>query len=135
MTVWFHPLCAAYKRPNALLEMLATAQSAVPDHAQLEHAARHSAAHPRSARIDGAERSPSGQATCRCCRELIERATWRIRLVFYQEGLFYPGGYIHLSCRSAYFETSEIWDALAHFSASLNDGERAELRRAYESAT
>ena len=130
MTVWFHPLCAAYKRPQALLEALA-ANAGLPEHAMLESAARASSAHPRVARIDGAERSPSGQATCRHCRHTIERAAWRVRLVFYQEGLFYPGGFIHLECRAAYFETGEIWDPLNHFSRGLSEDDRADLRRAY----
>jgi hypothetical protein len=131
MAVWFHPLCAAYKRPESLLEALAAADSALPERALLERAARASSAHRRMARIDGAERSPSGQATCRHCRNLIERASWRIRLVFYQEGLFYPGGFIHLQCRAAYFETAEIWDPLNHFSRGLSEAERADLQRGY----
>ena len=131
MTVWFHPLCAAYKRPQPLLEALAGGDSGVPERAVLERAARASSAHRRVARIDGAERSPSGQATCRHCRHAIERASWRIRLVLYQEGLFSPGGFIHLECRAAYFETAEIWDPLNHFSRGLSPEDRADLHRAY----
>jgi hypothetical protein len=131
MTVWLHPLCAAFKRPQPLLEALACADPALPERVALERAARSSAAHRRLARIDGAERSPSGQATCRCCRRPIERAAWRIRVVLYQEGLFYPGGFIHLECRAAYFETGEIWEPLAHFSARLDAEELADLARTY----
>src|SRR6185436_6207176 len=72
-TLWFHPLCAAYKRPEPLLQSLAEPHENVPERAALEHVAQSSAAHRRLPRIDGAERAPSGQAKCRCCREPIAR--------------------------------------------------------------
>jgi hypothetical protein len=129
MTLWFHPACAAYKRPEPLLEALAQAGTAVPDREALELAARGSLAHPRLARIDGAERSPSGQATCRSCREPIERGSWRIRLVFYEDGRFSPAGYVHMDCRREYFQTEEVWLQLLHFSSDLSDAEREALRQ------
>src|SRR4051812_43675167 len=55
---WFHPLCAAYKRPEPLLEALGT--HAVAEAASLEPVARAAMAHPKLQRIDGAEISPSG---------------------------------------------------------------------------
>jgi hypothetical protein len=73
MTVWFHPLCAAYKRPEALLQTLDESPAEVPDREALERAARSSLAHRRLPRIDGAERAPSAQARCRSCREPIAR--------------------------------------------------------------
>jgi hypothetical protein len=130
MTLWFHPACAAYKRPEPLLQALGEALEKVPDRDRLERAARCSLAHRRLPRIDGAERAPSGQATCRSCRKPIARGSWRIRLVFYEEGQFSPGGFVHLDCRRAYFETNDILDRLLHFSAALSDAERGELRRA-----
>ena len=63
MTHWFHPLCAAYKRPDALLEALA-GEADVAERGQLERAARQGMDHHRVARIDGAERASSGQARC-----------------------------------------------------------------------
>ena len=54
---------------------------------------------------------------------------WRIRLVFYEEGRFSPGGFVHLACRGAYFETDDVWEPLAHFSAGLGEDERKELER------
>lgn len=130
VTLWFHPLCAAYKRPEPLLQAVAETCENVPGRENLERTARSSLAHRRLPRIDGAERSPSGQARCRHCRQPIERGTWRIRLVFYEEGRFSPGGFVHLDCRKAYFETSDILDQVLHFSSALSDGEREELRRA-----
>jgi len=128
-TLWFHPLCAAYKRPEPLLETLG---APVPDREALERAARASAAHKRVPRIDGAERSPTSQARCRECKQPVEKGAWRIRLVWYEEGRFTPSGYVHLACRESYFETTD--DVLAqvlHFSAELGDADREDLKRAW----
>jgi hypothetical protein len=129
-TLWFHPLCAAYKRPQALLEALVGTTDGVPDREGLERAARGSAAHERLQRIDGAERSPTGQAKCRSCHEPIVKGSWRIRVVFYEEGRFAPGGYVHLGCREAYFETGGILDPVLQFSPDLSDADREALGRA-----
>jgi hypothetical protein len=130
MTLWFHPACAAHKRPEPFLQTLGETPENVPDRDRLERAARGNLAHRRLARIDGAEKAPSGQAKCRSCREPIARGSWRIRLVFYEEGRFNPGGFVHLDCRTAYFETGDVLDHLLQFSADLNEGERDELRSA-----
>ena len=129
LTLWFHPACAAYKRPQSFLEALAAA-SDVPDRAALERAAQQTLTHRRLPRIDGAERSPNSRATCRSCREPITLGSWRIRLVFFEEGRFVPGGYVHLTCRMAYFGADDIFDQLLHFSGELSIDEREELRRA-----
>lgn len=131
MTVWFHPLCAAYKRPEPLLEALGETSTEVPERDALERAARTSLAHRRRPRINGAERSPSGQASCRHCRQPIERGSWRIRLAFYEDGRFEPGGFVHPRCREAYFETGDVLEQVLHFSPALSEGERDELRRAF----
>ena len=132
MTLWFHPLCAAYKRPQPILEALSQTTEPMPDRERLERAAQTSLLYRRIPRIDGAERAPSGQSTCRHCRELIERGTWRIRIVFYQEGIFTPGGYIHLGCRKAYFDTAEVLEQVLYFSPKLEAAERQELVRALD---
>lgn len=130
MTMWFHPLCAAYKRPEPLLQALGETLEGVPDREGLERAARVSLAHRRLPRIDGAERAPSGQATCRSCRQPIPRGSWRIRLAFYEEGRFSPGGFVHLDCRKPYFETDDVLDRVLHFSPALSEDEREALRGA-----
>jgi hypothetical protein len=91
--------------------------------------ARKSIAHERLQRIDGAERSPTGQAKCRNCHESIEKGSWRIRVVFYLEGRFAPGGFVHMKCRDAYFETDDLRDHLLRFSPDLGDPDRDELIR------
>jgi hypothetical protein len=125
MTLWFHPLCAAYKRPEAIVEALD--QAPAVEREALEKAARASLAHQRLPRVDGVERA-RGQATCRHCREPIPRGEWRIRLVFFEEGRFNPSGFIHLACGREYFEGAAIADRALHFSPDLGEAERAEVR-------
>jgi hypothetical protein len=127
MTLWFHLDCAAYKRPDVLIEALAGGATKVVDHERLLAVAHKQLAHRRLPRIDGAERAPTGQARCRHCREPIARGTWRVRIVHYDEGRFAPGGFVHVDCRRAYFETDDITAPLLHFSADLDEAGRAEL--------
>lgn len=131
-TLWFHPRCAAFKRPEPLLESLPAAPASLED--DLERVATAGAAHRRVPRVDGAERAASGQARCRECKEKIERGEWRIRLVVYNEGQFGGAGFIHLGCRNAYFEGHDVLEALLHFSPKLEDEERMALTQAYQGA-
>jgi len=133
-TLWFHPLCAAYKRPEPLLDTVLQSPGSVPDPEALERAAQGVSVHRRLPRIDGAERAPSSQAKCRSCHEPIPRGAWRIRLVFYEEGRFNPAGFVHLTCRGDYFEGAGILAPLLHFSPDLSAEDRAELARACDVA-
>ena len=129
MTLWFHPLCAAYKLPDAVLEALLQEPTA-PDRENLQRAALECKAHPRLARIGGAEHSKSGQATCRHCQSSIEKGAWRIRVVYYEEGRFTPGGYIHASCSRAYLETDDILEPVLQLTPALSESDRDELSAA-----
>jgi hypothetical protein len=129
-TLWFHPMCAAYKRPESMLEALEQNRAAAPDAEALERAARGNAAQRRLQRIDGAERSPTSQAKCRQCHEPIGKGAWRLRLVFYEDGRFSPSGFVHLECRGAYFETKDVLAPALHFSPGLTDEDRADFERA-----
>ena len=128
MTLWFHPMCAAFKRPEPVLEAISAATGDVPDREALERTAKKAAAHRRVQRIDGAERA-KGQATCRHCREPIPKGDWRLRLTFFDEGQFSGGGFIHVACAMPYFESGDIEDAVMHFSPALTDADRDELRK------
>jgi len=68
------------------------------------------------------------KANCRGCREPIVRGSWRIRLVFFEEGRFHPAGFVHLACGGAYFECGELVERLLHFSPALEEDEREALR-------
>ena len=133
-TLWFHPVCAAYRRPLSLLEALEQTKDPLPNRDTLEQTARKSEAHERLQRIDGGERSPTGQARCRSCHEPIEKGSWRVRVVFYEEGRFAPGGFVHLKCRKEYFETDDILDHVLRFSPTLSDSDREELSRELHAA-
>ena len=134
MTLWFHPCCAAFKRPEPLLEVFGQTAEIVPDREALEGAARTSLAHRRLPRIDGGERSPSGQAKCRSCKAPIAKGVWRIRLTYFEEGRFTAGGFVHLDCSRAYFEHAELLERVLCFSPDLGAEERTELERAYRTA-
>jgi hypothetical protein len=109
---WFHPRCAAHRRPEklaALLRSSEAAAAALPDADQLLSEADVGVAHPNLARIAGGERAPTGRARCRHCNEPIAGGTWRIRLSsFADSGFFDPLGFIHAACARAYLAVSEL---------------------------
>jgi Poly(ADP-ribose) polymerase and DNA-Ligase Zn-finger region len=130
MTLWFHIPCAACKRPQVFLDTVQEGVESIDDRERLEQIARRGIEHRRLPRIDGMQRAPTGRARCRSCRELIEPATWRIPLVYYEEGRFEPSGYIHLRCAPGYFETAEVMDHLRQFAPDLSAEDLAEIRAA-----
>lgn len=131
--LWFHPPCAAYRRPEPLLALLAE-HPELAARAELEAKAHATLRHRRLSRIARAERAPSSQAKCRQCHAPIARDTWRIALVFHEDGRFSPGGYVHLACRRAYFELDVEPEHLLHFSQALTPEERATLARELEAS-
>ncbi len=133
MTHWFHLDCATFKRPEPFLETLETRAEPLDDGERLGLEARRGIAHRRLPRINGAERSPSGRAQCRSCREAIAKDSWRIPLVFYEEGRFSPSGFIHARCAEAYFETSDVLSRVRRFAPGLGEEELRELRAELES--
>lgn len=130
MTLWFHPRCAAYTRPEPFLE--AVAQHGPGEFDELEAAARFGIEHRRVPRIHGAERSPTARAACRHCREPIAKNDWRIGLVFFEEFRFNPGGFVHAACARGYFETVDLLDRIRHFSPTLADADLDEIRAALD---
>lgn len=129
-TLWFHPRCAAYKRPEPFLEALsgrATGAVPVPDRDALRAAAEVGIAHRRLPRLAGADRAPTGRARCRCCRELIEKGEWRLVLEFFDEYRFEPSGFIHTGCAGEYFGTTDLLERIRYFSPNLSADELAQL--------
>lgn len=129
-TLWYHVPCAAFTRPESFLEAIATSTETVDDRPALEREAQLGAAHRRLPRLRAAERASTGRATCRQCKELIPKDTWRLALAFYEDGRFSPSGYIHLSCAAAYFESGDVLPRLRHFSPGLTETDLAELQAA-----
>jgi hypothetical protein len=126
-TLWFHLTCSAYKRPEPLLETLEARDETVARGDWLAREARLGVDHRRLPRIDGAQRASTGRATCRSCRETIEKGTWRIKLVFYEQGRFDPSGFIHAGCAAEYFGHADVLDRLREFSGELTDADWAEI--------
>jgi hypothetical protein len=126
-THWYHLECAAYRRPEAWIEAIATTAEMIENREALSVEAAAGVAHHRLPRAGQVERSPTGRATCRHCRALIEKGVWRIALVYYEEGRFAPAGYVHLTCAASYFETDQILPRLKYFSAGVSDDDLAEI--------
>lgn len=136
MTLWFHPACAAYKRPEPFLELLGGVQPEAlsADEMSVAYALKPPAEfgieHRRVPRIDKADRAPTARARCRCCRELIAKDSWRIGLVFFEEYRFEPSGFIHAGCATEYFGTTDVMDRIRHFNPALESAELDEIRSA-----
>jgi len=120
-THWFHLDCGAFKRPEPFLEALGGREEPLDGKEGLEAAARAGIDHPRLVRVDGAERSPTGRAECRHCREAIPKDAWRVRLVFWEEGRFNAAGFVHVRCAPAYFETGDLLPRVRRFAPALTD--------------
>lgn len=127
MTLWFHPDCAAYKRPETFLEVLEEYPDTLEDAASLKSIAESGAEHRRLPRITGVERAPSARASCRECRETIAKGEWRIKLVYFEDGRFNPAGYLHPGCASAYFETANIIDRIRYFAEDTTESDLDEI--------
>ncbi len=134
MTLWFHLMCGAYKRPESFLEAL-TNQEEAENRERLAAAAEFGIAHRRVPRVNGAERAPSGRARCRSCKQLIERGTWRIPLVYFEEFRFEPSGFVHATCAREYFETTDLIERIKHFSPNLNASDLDDLKLALATTT
>lgn len=134
LTLWFHLTCGAYKRPEPYLEAAKTTTETIDNAEWLEVEAKRSLEHKRLPRLSGADRAPTGRARCRHCKELIEKGTWRISIVYYDEveGRFQPSGFIHPGCAKDYLGTSDVVDRLRHFSPSLETGDAEEIRAELE---
>jgi hypothetical protein len=131
---WFHLRCAAHRRPDKLAVLLREHPDAgnVPDRERLLAEADEGVAHPRLARVAGAERASSGRARCRQCTELIPEGGWRIRLSSFGEtGFFDPLGFVHAGCAVAYLETDlALGERLRQASPELDAAALAELGQA-----
>lgn len=132
MTHWFHLDCAALKRPEPVLEALAERSDKLPDQERLEADAKEGVAHPRLARVNGAERSPTGRAQCRACKEPIAKDAWRIVMVFYENERFVPAGFLHASCALKYVEVEaeKLVSRVRRFSPGLSEADLSELQAA-----
>ena len=127
MTQWHHPRCAAYRRPEPLLEALQAGLYSEADQAELISITEAILPYRRLQRLGQAERASSGRARCRHCRELIEKEAWRLPLIFFEDGNYSSSGFIHASCAQAYCETESVFDTVKHFAEGLEKDDLDEL--------
>lgn len=138
MTLWFHVPCAAFKRPEPYIELLdAEGWDDVSDDdvatvKELRPVAEFGITHRRAPRINGASKAPTGRARCRSCKELIEKDSWRIGLVYFEEYRFQPSGFIHARCAIDYFESIDILDRVRHFTPALSAEELTDFETALQ---
>jgi len=116
-------------RPEKFAPALAALPAPPPDAEWLEQAVKAGLAHHRLSRLARVERAPSGRATCRSCREVIDKGAFRIALQMFEEGRFNPSGSIHVECAKAYFETKDLLDRMRKLTPSLSDDDARELTR------
>jgi ribosomal protein L37AE/L43A len=127
-THWFHLACAAFMRPETFLGTLPSWSEAVEDRERLEREAHLGMTHRRLPRATTVERAPSGRAACRACKQTIDKGTWRIALMYYEDGRFAPSGSIHVSCAPAYLETADVLGRLKHFTPALGEADLSEIQ-------
>jgi ribosomal protein L37AE/L43A len=128
---WYHPRCAAYKRPEAFLQALEGVDAPLDERDALIAAAGQGVAHHRLPRLDTAERAASGRASCRQCRTPIVKGAWRLTLTFWEDGRFMPAGYLHPSCVAAYAETTDgVLERIRHFTPDLSDDDAVTIAAA-----
>jgi hypothetical protein len=126
---WFHLACGACMRPEKFGPALDAQSPPPPDAEWLKRAVEAGLAHHRLPRLARVERAPSGRATCRSCREVIEKGAFRVALQMFEEGRFSPIGSIHVECCSAYFGTKDIVDRMQKLTPSLTGTDADELTR------
>lgn len=131
---WFHLDCAACMRPEKFGAFLATFGDPLPNREWLEETARVGAAHRRLPRIARAERASSGRATCRFCRELIEKGSFRIALQMFEDTRMTPIGCIHAACSEGYFGVREVVPRIAKLSPGLTEADLHEIQRLIDEA-
>ena len=128
-TFWFHLACGACMRPEKFGPALDAHSPAPPDADWLKRQVEVGLAHRRLPRLVRVERAPSGRATCRSCREVIDKGAFRAALQMFEDGRFSPIGSIHVECSAAYFGTTDIVDRMRKLTPSLTDADADELSR------
>jgi len=131
MTHWLHLWCAAYRRPETFLATVNAEGTVLPDGLSdleaMKQEAQLGAAHHRVPRVNTAERASTGRAVCRACKQMIAKDSWRISLLYYEDGRFQPSGFVHVACARTYFETAAIMPRLKHFSPALTEEDVREI--------
>lgn len=104
---FYHPRCAAERRPEAYLMLDAELASGPGPELReggeaLRRVAQEATEHPRLSRLGELSAAPTGRATCRHCNAKIEKATWRVALQPIEEGRLQAWGFLHVKCAAGY---------------------------------
>lgn len=127
-THWYHIVCNAYMRPESFLPTVAENPSVeIENRDTLVHEAELGKKFRRLPRATSVEKSASGRAVCRECKQAIEKDAWRIALKYYEDGRFAPSGFVHIGCAAKYFETTEVLTRLRHFSPEISEPDWTEI--------
>lgn len=127
-TCWFHPLCAAYRRPEPLMALLSAQPNAEVE--RLRPTIELGLSLPRLPDLGSAERSPTDRARCKHCHKRIAKDAWRLGLTFFAEFRYADSGFVHAACAGAYFGTTDILERVKHLSAEIAAADLEELRAA-----
>ena len=130
-THWYHLMCAADARPDKLDLVLSITEHEVPSRSELERAVAAGVENPKLALVQRAERSPSGRARCRQCRERIEKGALRVAVLNDPDPLAMPStSFVHLSCAPAHVGRTGLLEKLERVSTDLEPADVDELSRA-----
>ncbi len=132
---YYHPRCAALKRPENFENLLQQTEVDVPNRDELAGLAHLGVEHPRLARFARAERAPSGRARCQGCRKLIEKDVLRLVLERIEEGMVSGSGFVHVECAKIYAGTTEsVLARVEDMSPKLDAADFDEVKRLLEEA-
>jgi hypothetical protein len=108
---WYHLACAAEARPLELQPVLEAYAGEVPNRAALLASLPANARDLGLAKVQRAERAPTGRASCMQCHQPIAKNEWRLAV---ERELSTGGmagmkgsGYLHLGCASAFLQGSK----------------------------
>lgn len=120
---YYHLECAAERRPKPFAAHLDALDPPRPELVTLRESAQLALDHHRLERLGVLERAKSARASCRHCREPIEKDAWRVALQPIEEGRLAAWGFVHLTCAGAYAGVKPSLERLARYS-DLEPGER-----------
>ncbi|MEO8180692.1 MAG: hypothetical protein ABI895_17800 [Deltaproteobacteria bacterium] len=113
---YYHVGCAAERRAKPFAALLATLSPARADLDPWGAAAALALAHHRLERLGLLERAKSARASCRSCREPIEKDGWRVAIQPIEEGRMAAWGFLHLRCVANYAGVKPSAERLLRYS-------------------
>lgn len=129
---YYHPSCAADRRPERVLGLLAASTEPIARAQELRAAAELAVAHPRLVRLGRVERASSGRSTCRHCRRTIDKGALRVALQPIEDGRLASWGYLHASCVRGYVGVRPNVERLRRTTEGLDETTWAEVDAALE---